>query len=84
MIPTEDQIKTALSHVIDPHTEQDLISSRSVKHIQLQGGEVSVDIELGYPANSVVEMVRSKVIEALHTVLGINKIQVSVVSTTRN
>lgn len=77
---TEEQVKSALSLVIDPNTDKDLISSRSVKHIQINGGEVSLDVELGYPAESHLEAVRAKVVAALTALEGVTKVQVNVTS----
>jgi len=44
------QVETALKEVIDPYLEQDLVAAKSVKNIKVDGGNVAVDIVLGYPA----------------------------------
>ena len=44
------QVETALKEVIDPYLEQDLVSAKCVKNIKVDGGNVAVDIVLGYPA----------------------------------
>ena len=80
MAVTDLEIKNALSKVIDPNTGKDLISSRSAKNIQVRGGDVSLDVELGYPASSQVELIRANVIEAVLGLDGVAAVNVNVVS----
>ncbi len=44
------QVETALKEVIDPYLEQDLVAAKCVKNIKVDGGNVVVDVMLGYPA----------------------------------
>ena len=55
---TENDVKTALSEVIDPNTQKDFVTTKSVKNIKIEGGQVTFELELGYPAASQVEMLR--------------------------
>jgi len=47
---TQTQVEAALKAVIDPHLDQDLVSAKCVKNIKTEGGHVTVDVVLGYPA----------------------------------
>ena len=47
MSNTGEAIKAAIAKVIDPNTEKDFISSKSAKNIQIDGSDVSLDVELG-------------------------------------
>ena len=49
---TQDHIEKALSKVIDIHTNQDIVTSKSINSIEVNGNDVSVVIELNYPAQS--------------------------------
>ena len=60
---TAEDVKAALAAVIDPNTNKDFVSTKSVKNIQVDGGNVALDIELGYPAKSQVAGIRAAVIE---------------------
>ena len=80
MTITEQQIQTALSQIIDPTTGKDYVSEKAVRSIRIDRADVSVDIELGYPANSVKAVVQHQITEALRTVPGIGSIQVTVCS----
>ena len=62
---TEQSVQEALKAVIDPNTQKDLVTGRCTKNIKISGVDVSVDIELGYPAKSQIEALRTQVINAL-------------------
>ncbi len=78
MAISEQQIQSALKQIIDPTTGKDYISTQSVRNIQIDQQHVSIDIELGYPANSVKQTIQKQITDALHAIPGIEKIQVSV------
>ncbi|CAJ0679634.1 Iron-sulfur cluster carrier protein [Ralstonia mannitolilytica] len=75
---TIEQITEALRGVVDPNTERDLVSSKSVRNIRVDGGEVSLDVELGYPAKSQFDGMRKLVIGALRQVQGVENVSVQV------
>ena len=58
MTISEQQIQSALKQIIDPTTGKDYISTQSVRNIQIDQQHVSIDIELGYPANSVKQTIQ--------------------------
>jgi len=75
---TIEQITEALRGVVDPNTGRDLVSSKSARNIRVDGGEVSLDVELGYPAKSQFEPIRKLVIGALRQVQGVENVSVQV------
>lgn len=75
-ITTED-IKAALSQVIDPNTGKDLVSSKSVKNIKIEGADVSLDVELGYPAKSQLEGIRAAAAAAVAAMAGVGRVSVN-------
>jgi ATP-binding protein involved in chromosome partitioning len=77
---TLDDVKAALAAVIDPNTNKDYVSTRSVKNIQVDGGNVALDIELGYPARSQVAGIRTAVIGALRALPGVENVSVNITS----
>jgi len=77
---TIDDVKTALSAVVDPNTNKDYVSTRSARNIQVDGGNIALDIELGYPGKSQVGLVRNAVIEALRQLPGVQNVSVNVSS----
>lgn len=73
---TNEAVKAALSQVLDPNTGKDLVGGKSVKNIQVDGADVSFDIELGYPAKSQVDGIRKAAIAALRSVPGVGNVSV--------
>ena len=77
---TAEAVRSALSGVIDPNTGKDLVSSKSAKNIQVNGSDVALDVELGYPANSQIEPIRSSVTAAISAIPGAGKVSANVFS----
>jgi len=75
---TAEDVKAALGAVVDPNTNKDFVSSKSVKNIQVDGGNVALDIELGYPAKSQIGGIRTAVIAALRQLQGVENVSVNV------
>ena len=77
----ETDVQNALKSLIDPNTQKDFVSGKSVKNIKISGNDVSLDILLGYPAKSVWDEIRAMVETHLKAALpGAGKISVSVTS----
>ncbi len=77
---TVDSVKAALTAVIDPNTQKDYVSSKTIKNLKVEGGAVSLDVELGYPARSQFEAVRAQVAGALQALPGATNVTVNVSS----
>lgn len=75
---TVDSVRDALSRVIDPNTGKDLVSSKSAKNLKVDGGNVAIDIELGYPAKSQVDGIRDMAIAAVRALPGVSNVSVNV------
>jgi len=78
---TEQAIQSALKEVVDPNTEKDFVTTRSVKNLKVSGADVSLEIELGYPGKSQLELIRKKVGDRLRAVPGVKTAKVDVRST---
>ena len=75
---TESAVLDALRRVVDPHTGADHVSSKQVKNLRVDGGDVSFDIELGYPAKSQMDALRKQAIAAVRTLAGVENVSVQV------
>ena len=58
---SETDVQNALKDLTDPNTRKDFVSGKSVKNIKISGSDISLDILLGYPANSVREELRAMI-----------------------
>jgi len=63
MSVNEASVQGALSKVVDPNTGKDL--TKAARNVKISGGDVSLEIELGYPGKSQHEPIRRQVVEAL-------------------
>ncbi len=77
---TLELVRNALSQVIDPNTDKDFISSKSAKNIKINGVDVSLDIELGYPAKSQINILRDSVTKVIEMIPGVGKVSINVSS----
>jgi len=75
-----EDVKAALSAVIDPNTRKDFVSTKSVKNIRVEGADIALDIELGYPAKSQAEAIRAAVTQALAALPGVGEVRANVTS----
>ncbi len=70
----EDLLRT----FIDPNHGIDLVTAKSVKAIHIEGANVSVKLELGYPAKSTIEQLKASVEDLLATLDGVESVTVDV------
>ena len=77
---SEQQIQSALKEIVDPNTGKDFISSRGAKNIRISGSDIALDIELGYPAKSQIELIRKLVEDRLRLIPGVGKVGANVYS----
>jgi ATP-binding protein involved in chromosome partitioning len=80
MSATPDQLLQALAAVIDPNTGKDFVSTKAVKNLQVNDGNVSLDVELGYPARSQIPALRNAMIAAAKGVPGVQNVSVNMTS----
>jgi ATP-binding protein involved in chromosome partitioning len=78
MAVTEQALMDALKGVVDPNTGRDFVSSRAVKNVSISDGDVSFDVELGYPAKSQIPGFRKALIAAAKGVAGVNNVSVNI------
>lgn len=49
-----ESILQALQTVIDPNTGKDLVTTRAIRNLEVNGADVTFDAQLGYPAKSQI------------------------------
>src|SRR5512140_2649098 len=80
MPASEADLLQALRAVVDPETGRDFVSTKQLKNVRVEGGDVAFDVELGYPARSQVDAIRKALIAAARTVPGVANVSVNVTS----
>jgi ATP-binding protein involved in chromosome partitioning len=78
MAVTQEALSEALKSVLDPNTGKDFVSTKALRNVQIHGGDVSFDIELGYPAKSQVPAMRQALVAAARTLQGVDNVSVNI------
>ena len=78
MAVTVEAVQAALKGLIDPNTKIDFVTAKAVKNLQVDSGNISLDIVLGYPAKSQFESIRQLVIDKLSALPDISSVNVKV------
>ncbi|KQW63617.1 iron-sulfur cluster carrier protein ApbC [Variovorax sp. Root411] len=80
MALTPEGLMDALKAVADPNTGKEFAASRSLKNLQIAEGDVSFDLELGYPAKSQHAAIRKALVAAAKAVPGVENVSVNIVT----
>src|SRR5436309_10738950 len=80
MSVTQEQIHGVLKEVLDPNTGKDFLTTKSARNVKVEGGSVSLEIELGYPAKTQLDPIRKLIAGKLRGVPGVSAVNVSVTS----
>jgi ATP-binding protein involved in chromosome partitioning len=70
----------ALKAVADPNTGKQFVATRSLKNLQVSEGDVSFDLELGYPAKSQHAAIRKALVAAAKALPGVENVSVNIVT----
>jgi len=74
---TESALLDALKTVTDPNTGKDFVSTKQVRNVRLEDGDIAFDVELGYPAKSQVAALRKSLIAAARTLPSVRNVSVN-------
>jgi ATP-binding protein involved in chromosome partitioning len=77
MAASEQALLAAVQAVVDPNTGRDFVTTRQLKNLRIESGNVSFDVELGYPAKSQVAALRRSLIAAARSVGGVDNVSVN-------
>jgi ATP-binding protein involved in chromosome partitioning len=74
---TDTALLDALRAVVDPNTGKDFVTTKQVKNLKIDGGDVAFEVELGYPAKSQHAGFRKSLIAAARGVAGVENVSVN-------
>ena len=74
----QSQIEEALKTYIDPYLESDLISTKTVKNIAVDGDNISIDVLYGFPVNGYIKELTEKLTEIVKAVDGVANVTINV------
>src|SRR5512144_2338158 len=78
MAITEADVQKSLRELTDPNTGKDFVSGKAVRKIRIDGGDIAVDIQLGYPARTQHETISKLIRDHLAQLPGAGRVQVEV------
>ncbi len=74
----DSAVHAALQTLQDPQTGTSLAAEKAIKNLRVDGGDVSLEVELGYPARSLHADLQRQVIATLRAVPGVQNVSVAV------
>jgi ATP-binding protein involved in chromosome partitioning len=77
---TPEQVHNVLKEVLDPNTGKDFLTTKSARNIRVEGENVALEIELGYPAKTQLEPIRKLVAQKLRALPGVGSVDIEVTS----
>ncbi len=78
MLFSEQQVLDAIKSVIDANTGQDFVSTKAIRQLNIQGGDVAFGVELGYPAMSQHAALQAALMAAVQAVPGVGQVAVNI------
>ena len=76
--PTVQDLMSALEPLTDPLTGANWVADKAIRNLQVQGDSVSLELELGYPAQSRHEALRQLLQQAALAVPGVARVDVQI------
>lgn len=75
---SKEQIEEALKGYIEPHLNKDLVSTKSLKGVETEGGKVKVQVVLGFPAQSTHAQIARELKERVEAIAGVTACEIEV------
>ncbi|NOT11655.1 MAG: iron-sulfur cluster carrier protein ApbC [Methylococcaceae bacterium] len=71
-------VEKKLQTFIDLNHGHDLVTSKSVKTIEVDGSKIKIKLELGYPAKTYINVLQTNLKQHLQTLAGITQVDIDV------
>ena len=68
---TQSQVEEKLASYVDPYLEKDLVSSKCIKDISIDGDTASVQVVLGFPAGGYHDQLAASLRQLVESIDGI-------------
>ena len=78
---TRDRVEAALKTWTEPHLGTDLVSAGALRGLEVDGGKVSLDVDLGFPLGAYREVLAAELRRLLQAVPGVERSEVKVAGT---
>src|SRR5690349_232475 len=78
MAISEADVQASLRTLTDPNTGKDFVAGKAVRKVRVDGGDIGVDIQLGYPARTQHETLRKLIAQHLAQLPGAGRVSVDI------
>ena len=75
---TQERIEEAIKGYTEPHTDKDLVSTKAIKNINIEGDKVRIEVVLGFPAKGFQKELAEAVKQKVESVPGVSSAEVDV------
>ena len=73
---TQQQVEEALTQYIEPYMGKDLVSAKALKKVAVEGGKVSLTIELGFPIEGYRQALSDELKSVVGAVAGVTDVEI--------
>jgi ATP-binding protein involved in chromosome partitioning len=75
---SQQQVETVLKGYLDPYLQRDLVSAKTIKNILIDGGQVTVEITLGYPSKGYNDTLIKQLSAKLGALAGVSTVVIKI------
>jgi ATP-binding protein involved in chromosome partitioning len=75
---SREQVEAKLKEYIDPYMEKDLVSTKCVRNVMIEGDQVVVDVVLGFPAGGYRDDLTAKLKALVESIDGVAQARINV------
>jgi ATP-binding protein involved in chromosome partitioning len=75
---TQSAVESCLASLVDPNTGVDFVAGKAVRKITVEGGDVAIELALGYPAKSQHEAMKRRIGDAVAALPGAGRVNVGI------
>ena len=76
--PTREAVEAAIKDYKEPHLGRDLVAAHAIKDIAIEGDQVRIKVQLGFPAKGVQQVIADALKERVLGVAGVAMAEVTV------
>src|SRR6185503_11132831 len=73
---SEADVLATLKTLVDPNTGKDFVSAKAIRKVAIDGANVDIDVQIGYPAKSQHEALKKLVRDAVTAMPGAGRVNV--------
>lgn len=75
---TAEKVLQCLQHFKDPYrSDKNLVERNAIKNLQIDGGKVSFDVELGYPAAGIKDALIAELKSLVESIAGVSSVAIN-------